>query len=279
MRSAAAASRCRASSSAAATSAVSVPRTAHFGAGETEGRGARDHGRGLGGRDHDVRHRGRVRRRPQRVVHRQLAPHQGPGRARPDRADDEDVQPDERRRRPWARRASGSCARSTAASSASASSRSRSTSPTTWIRPSRWRRRSAPSTLSSPKGRSAPTAAATSTSRGSRRRSASGRPDWVQNSYSLLDRERRAGRARRVRARRARLHAVQPARRRLAHRQVQARRGAAGGLADDAAARAVPPPAGGPRLRRARGARGEGRASAGRLPPRSRSPGCSHTRT
>ncbi len=35
--------------------------------------------------------------------------------------------------------------------------------------------------------------AATSTSPGSRRRSASGRPDWAQNSYSLLDREPEQG--------------------------------------------------------------------------------------
>ena len=39
-----------------------------------------------------------------------------------------------------------------------------------------------------------------------------------------------------------RLHAVQPARRRLADREVPARRGAARGLADDAAARALPAP-------------------------------------
>ena len=54
----------------------------------------------------------------------------------------------------------------------------------------------------------------------------------------------RGGRARGVHPRRARLHPVQPARRRLAHGQVQARRGAAGGLADDAQTGAVPPPAG-----------------------------------
>ena len=48
---------------------------------------------------------------------------------------------------------------------------------------------------------------------------------WVQNSYSLLDREAEAGGAAALRRARPRLHAVQPARRRLAHRQVPPRRG------------------------------------------------------
>ena len=63
-----------------------------------------------------------------------------------------------------------------------------------------------------------------------------------------------------------RLHAVQPARRRLADGEVPARRGAAGRLPDDAAARALPAPRGRSRLRRARGVRGDARASAATSP-------------
>ena len=77
------------------------------------------------------------------------------------------------------------------------------------------------------------------------------------------------------RAGRPRLHALQPAGRRLADGEVPPRRGAAGGVADDAAARALPPSGGRSRLRRARGVRGD-RAANGRRPlPHSRSPGCS----
>ena len=71
-----------------------------------------------------------------------------------------------------------------------------------------------------------------------------GRPcGWVQNSYSLLDREAEHEVLPLCARARARLHAVQPARRRLAHRQVPARRAAARRLADDDAARAVRAPA------------------------------------
>ena len=71
--------------------------------GRDRGRGARAARCGVGSRDHDLRHGRRLRRRPQRVVPRQLAALAGARGARPDRADDEDVQPDERRRRLRAR--------------------------------------------------------------------------------------------------------------------------------------------------------------------------------
>ena len=72
-----------------------------------------------------------------------------------------------------------------------------------------------------------------------------------------------------LRPRRARLHAVQPACRRLADREVPPGRGAAARLADDAAARAVPPFPGRSRLRRARGVRGA-RSRAKNVPGRAR---------
>ena len=62
---------------------------------------------------------------------------------------------------------------------------------------------------------------------------------WVQNEYSLLRREAEARDPPDLRARGARLHAVQPARRRMADREVPARRGVPFGLADDAAPRPV----------------------------------------
>ena len=52
---------------------------------------------------------------------------------------------------------------------------------------------------------------------------AAGSFGWVQNSYSLLDREPQQRGAAALRRARPRLHAVQPARGRLAHRQVPAR--------------------------------------------------------
>ena len=102
-----------------------------------------------------------------------------------------------------------------------------------------------------------------------------GRPAWVQNSHSLLERDDETDVLPVVRAGRPRLHALQPAGRRLADGEVPPRRGAAGGVADDAAARALPASGGRSRLRRARGVRGD-RAANGRRPlPRWRSPGCS----
>ena len=60
-------------------------------------RGAADHGRGLGARHHDVRHRRRVRRRAERDVDRRVARDEGLGSARRDRRRNEDVQPHGRR--------------------------------------------------------------------------------------------------------------------------------------------------------------------------------------
>ena len=83
----------------------------------------------------------------------------------------------------------------------------------------------------------------------------------------LAARPRRRGRGDpALRRARHRVPGVQPARRRLADRQVPPRRGRAGGLADDDAARAVPPPRGRPDLRR-RSRRSSGRPrSAGSSP-------------
>src|SRR6185295_200719 len=61
-----------------------------------------------------------------------------------------------------------------------------------------------------------------------------------------------------LRPRRSRLHAVQPAGRRLADREVPPRRGAPARLADDAASRPLSPLPGRSGLRRARGVRGAG---------------------
>ena len=106
-----------------------------------------------------------------------------------------------------------------------------------------------------------------------------GRPDWAQNEYSLLDREAEEGVL-----------------------ELCAREGLgftpfsplAGGWLTGKYKRDEEPPAGSrmtlrpepylhlqadQRLRRARGLRGDRRPSAGRRPPRSRSPGCSRTRT
>ena len=112
-----------------------------------------------------------------------------------------------------------------------------------------------------------------------RRRLDRGRATGRRPELLLAARTRRRSRGPRpVRARGDRLHAVQPARGRLADGQVPARRGAAAGLADDAPAGALPSPAGGSRLRRARGIRASARVRAGPRRPRSRSPGSSPTR-
>ena len=62
-----------------------------------------------------------------------------------------------------------------------------STFPTRWTRRRRSRRRSAPSSSSSPRGRSAPTAAATSTSAWLEEALRHGSPAWAQNGFSLLE--------------------------------------------------------------------------------------------
>ena len=82
---------------------------------------------------------------------------------------------------------------------------------------------------------------------------------WVQNEYSLLRREAEARDPSDLRARGARLHAVQPARRRVADGEVPARRGVPFGLADDAAPRPLRRPGERGDVRRSRGLRGGGR--------------------
>ena len=110
-----------------------------------------------------------------------------------DRPDDEDVQPDERRRRSRplagadpapARRQPGAprCRVGPALPRARHGSGRAGGGDDRRVRRSRRAR-----------GRSGPTAAATSMSPGSRRRCAQGRPDWAQNAYSLLDREAEEG--------------------------------------------------------------------------------------
>ena len=84
---------------------------------------------------------------------------------------------------------------------------------------------------------------------------------WVQNGFSLLERGRSRDRVPGAPRAWARVHAVQPARRWLADREVPSRRGAACRLTHDAAARGQRglPTRGG--VRRARGARRRGGAS------------------
>ena len=73
----AAGSRSRGSSSAAATSAASARRRRSSGRGSRSEEALADHGRRLGARHHDVRHRGRVRRRAQRDLDRRVARDEG----------------------------------------------------------------------------------------------------------------------------------------------------------------------------------------------------------
>ena len=197
-----------------------------------------------------VRHGGRLRRRPQRVVHRPLARrppargaarhdeglqpgHGRPGRprprARPDPAQRRG-QPRAARRRPdrplpRARPRSGHAAR---------------------------RRRSRRSRSCVAEGTIGAWGLSNYDAAGIEEALAHGRPALVQNSYSLLDRERRGGGAAALRRARDRLRPVRPALRRLARRQVRARRRLPRGLADDDAARAVRAPRRRPRLRRPR---------------------------
>ena len=158
--------------------------------GLERGGGARDHGRGLGRGDPLVRHRGRLRRRSQRVVHRPLA--RRPAAGGPAR-DDEGLQPGHGRPgRPRSRRRPDQAQRRGQPRAARRRSRSTSTSRTTPTRTRRSPSRSARSRRSSPRARSAPGASATTTRTGSRRRSrhgaSGGRPELV-----LAARPRRRG--------------------------------------------------------------------------------------
>ena len=237
---------------------------AFFGRGETEDR-PRDHGRGLGARPPTLRHRGRLRRRPQRDLDRRLdaragrrprvtsktfnamedgadfglAPRAGaaPGRGEPGAA----------RRRPHrslpdARAGSGHAGRGDARG---------------------LRRASAQGTIGAWGVSNVDAACSRRLELGPAARA----------ELVLAARPRRRGRGDpALRARRDRLPGVQPARRRLADREVPARRGAAGRLPDDHAAGAVPPPERRRRSTRSRRSRRRA-ASAVSSPPRWRSPG------
>ena len=91
-----------------------------------------------------------------------------------------------------------------------------------------------------------------------------GTPSLVQNSYSLLERGDEQEVIPLCERARHRVPGVQPARRRLADREVPAGRRAAARLADDDAAGAVPPPRQRAGARRARAARGRRRRARGR---------------
>ena len=153
---------------------------------------------------------------------------------------DEDVQPDGRRRRLGAR--AGARAAPARLEPGAARRRPRRPLPGARARSRRRRstRRSAPSRSSPRRGLveayGRQQLRRRRAARGARRRHA-GR--CVQNSFSLLDRGDEASRDPALRGARARLPGVRPARRRLADRQVPARRAAARGLADDAASGAV----------------------------------------
>ena len=89
---------------------------AFFGQGIPKDEADADHGRGLGARDHDVRHRRRVRRRTERDLDRRVARGEGRRRSRRDRRRDEDVQSGRGGRRPRSRRRAHPRGRSTRAS-------------------------------------------------------------------------------------------------------------------------------------------------------------------
>ena len=148
--------------------------------GRERGAGGGSHGCGLGRRDHDLRHRRRVRRRAQRDVHRQL----DSLARRAARADDEDVQPDERGRRQ--RALSGADPQAGRDEPRAARRRAHRPVPLARDGPgdARSRRPRRPSTSSGARARSAPGEAATSTPPGSRRLARRG----CRTPYSLLDR-------------------------------------------------------------------------------------------
>ena len=111
--------------------------------------------------------------------------------------------------------------------------------------------------------------------RGARHRPAGARPELLLAARP----RRRARRAAALRRARHRLRAVRPALRRLADGQVPPRRAVPGRLADDPAPRAVRAPRRRRRVRRPRAARGARRRDAASTWRRSRSPGCSRTRS
>ena len=149
-----------------------------------------------------------------------------------------------------------------------------STSRTPPIPRCRSRRPPARSTSSCARARSARTALSNVDGAELREALAAGAFGWVQNSYSLLDREAEQEVLPLCARARARLHAVQPARRRLAHRQVPPRRAAAARVADDDAARALRALPATPLSSTSSRSSSGRRPSEGRRWRRSRSPGC-----
>ena len=192
-----------------------------------------------GSSDHDVRHGRRVRRRPERDIHRRVARDQGrrrPGRIviatktfNPMAEGDDTASP---------ARASTASSRQAWAGSASSGS----PVPRARFRPGipqeetlrRVRRARARRQDRRRRGVELHRRA----TRAKPSRSPSSKPSPATSGrrtrFSLLDAGRLGDRLPRVPRAPPRLHAVQPARRRLAHRQVPPRRASAGGLADDA---------------------------------------------
>ena len=166
---------------------------AFFGQGTSKDEAFRLHGHRLGARHHHLRHRRRLRRRPQRELHRRVARDEGRRRPRPDRDRHEDVQPDGRGRGPRPRpRAHPPPARG---EPATPRGRARGALPRARLRPRhaaggdaagvrRARPRPARSARS---GRR--TSPASSSRRRSSCRSSKGSPryEWVQNGFSLLE--------------------------------------------------------------------------------------------
>ena len=220
-----------------------------------------------------LRHRGRLRRRPQRAVDRPLD-----RLARgPPAADDQDVQPDGGRGRPRpAARADRPPAEHEPGTARGRPGRA--------VPGARFR----PGSAAGGVVRRARPGAGRGQDRRLRRQQLRRRPSWpprwrrarrrpIQNSYSLLDRRGRRGSARAVRRAGRRLPGLQPAGRRLAHRQVPARRAVPGRLADDPAPRALPGVRHRTGFRRPRPAAGRWPRPAAPRWPDSRWPGCSPT--
>ena len=92
----------------------------------------------------------------------------------------------------------------------------------------------------------------------SRAREGLTRYEWVQSSFSLLDRDEADDVLPVLPRARSRLRGVRPARRRLAHRQVPPRQRVSRRIADDAAAGVVREVRVGPGVRRPRGVRARG---------------------
>ena len=150
------------------------------------------HGRSLGSRDHDLRHGGRIRRRPQRELHRRVA-----GDERRDVRDrivvaTKTLNPMEEGQ-DHGSAGRGSAGRSRRASAVSASSGSPSTSRTTSTPTPRRRRRCRRSASSSRPARSGAIGASNFTgeqlAEAIELSALEGLPryEWVQNGFSLLD--------------------------------------------------------------------------------------------